>query len=100
VGLSENDTILLKKYFVNRPIRRAYLFGSYARNQAVKDSDVDIMVELDHSQPIGMKFFSYKSEIEEILKKRVDLVSADGISKYIQPLVDQDKILIYERTAD
>jgi predicted nucleotidyltransferase len=101
VGLSADDTILLKKYFVNRPIRRAYLFGSYARNTAIKSSsDIDIMVELDHTEPIGMKFFRYRLELEELLKKRVDLVSADGLSKHVQPFIDRDKVLIYERTAD
>jgi hypothetical protein len=29
----------------------------------------------------------------------VDLVTSDGISKYIKPLIDKDKILIYERPA-
>ena len=58
---------------------------------------IDILVELDHTIPIGMKFFSYKDELEQILKKTVDLVGYEGTSKYINPLIDRDKILIYER---
>ena len=80
------------------PCEKAYLFGSYSRNAASADSDVDILVELDHSSPIGMKFFAYQIELEELLKMKVDLVSSEGLSKYVKPLVDKDKKLIYERT--
>lgn len=101
VELSANEKKLLRRYFVNRPIRSAYIFGSYARKTAVrKRSDVDILVELDHSEPIGMKFFGYQLELEELLKKKVDLVSADGLSRHVRPFVDQDKVLIYEKGAD
>lgn len=99
--LSVKEKELLHQYFVSRPIRKAYVFGSYARKTAVRESsDIDILVELDYSQPIGMKFFGYQMELEELLKKKVDLVSAEGLSKHVKPFVDQDKVLIYEKGAD
>lgn len=98
MNLSSSESQLLKQYFASRPVKKAYLFGSYARNTAVKEtSDIDILVELDHSQPIGLKFFTYQYELEDLLKRKVDLVSTDGLSKYIRPYVDKDKILIYDR---
>jgi len=36
-------------------------------------------------------------ELEEILERKVDLVSSKGISKYIKPIVDTEKKLIYAR---
>ena len=36
-----------------------------------------------------------KFDLEELLRHKVDLVS-DGLSKYVKPYVDKDKILIYE----
>jgi predicted nucleotidyltransferase len=98
--LSADDKKLLQRYFVNRPVRRAYVFGSYSRKSAVGGSDVDILVELDHSEPIGMKFFGYQQELEALLRKKVDLVSADGLSHHVKPFVDKDKILIYEKGTD
>ncbi len=65
-----------------------------------KNSDLDILVELDHSRPIGMKFFGYQVELEDLLKLKIDLVSAEGLSKYVKSFVDRDKVLIYERTTD
>ena len=97
MNLSNNDKLLLQHFFSGKPVKKAYLFGSYARNEAGKDSDIDILVELDHSSPIGMKFFVYQAELQELLKTKVDLVSTEGLSKYVKPLIDKDKILIYER---
>ena len=97
MGLSNSNKLILQRYFAGKPIKKVYLFGSSARNEAGKNSDIDILVELDHSKPIGMKFFVYYQELEELLKVKVDLVSTEGLSKYIKPLIDKDKILIYER---
>ena len=97
VELSANDKALLQNYFVNRPVYKAYIFGSYARNSASYLSDIDILVELDHATPIGMNFFSYQTELEDLLKRKVDLVSAEGLSVHVRRFVDKDKVLIYER---
>lgn len=98
--LSIHDINLLRQYFADKPVKRAYLFGSYARNTAIKgSSDIDILLELDYSKPIGMKFFSFQGELEDLLQDKVDVVTSDGISKYVQPYIEKDKILIYEATA-
>ncbi len=95
--LSSQNINKIKQFFSGLPVKKAYLFGSYSRNEADENSDVDILVELDHSTPIGLKFFTYGDELENLLKKKVDLVSYEGISKYVKPFIDKDKILIYER---
>ncbi len=97
MNLSQADTLLVQQFFAAKPILKAYLFGSCARNEAVKGSDVDIMVELDYSKHIGMKFFSYHEELEELLHRKVDLITVDGLSKYVRPYVEKEKVLIYER---
>ena len=38
-----------------------------------------------------------KFELEELINKKEDLLSRGGISKYIKPFIDKDKILIYEK---
>lgn len=95
--LSAEEQLLLHQFFSGIPVKRAYLFGSMARGDGNCKSDIDIMVELDHSQPIGMKFFAYQSDLEDLLHKKVDLVTTDGLSHHIKPFIDKDKILIYER---
>lgn len=97
MNLSLVDQLLLKDFFSGVPVKKAYLFGSRARNEANESSDFDILVELDHSKPIGMKFFTYQSELALLLKKKVDLVSSDGLSPHISPIIEIEKVLIYER---
>jgi len=100
MNLTATNKLILQQFFAGKPVKKAYLFGSYARNEAEKDSDIDLLVELDHSQPIGMRFFAYQIELEKLLNLKVDLVSNDGLSKYIKPLIDKERILIYERDND
>lgn len=87
----------ISSYFETQPVLRAYLFGSYVRNEATDDSDVDILVDLDYSQPIGLEFIQMKIDLQELLSKRVDLVSSRGLSKYIKPYVESEKVMIYAR---
>lgn len=95
--LSKQKLNAIRAYFQDKPVLKAYLFGSYARGEADRKSDVDILVELDYSQRIGMAFFAWHMELEKLLKKKVDVVSSNGLSPYIKPYIESDKMLIYER---
>ena len=87
----------INTYFKTRPVLKAYLFGSYARNEADFQSDIDILVDLDYSQRIGLQFIQMKIDLEKLLNTRVDLVSSNGLSQYIRPIVENEKQLIYAR---
>jgi predicted nucleotidyltransferase len=95
--LANRDLQAIRTYFRDKPVIRAFLFGSYARNEALESSDIDILVELDYTKHIGLGFAGMKLELEEMLQRKIDLVSSRAISKYILPFVDRDKRLIYEK---
>ena len=97
MNLDNNRLEAIKAYFRTRPVLKAYLFGSYARGQADLQSDIDILVDLDYSQKIGLQFIQMKLDLENLLQSKVDLVSTNGLSKYIKPIVDNEKQLIYAR---
>lgn len=84
-------------FFANQPVLKAYIFGSYGRGEGTENSDIDVLVELDYSQPIGLEFIQMQLELQQLLGKKVDLVSARGLSKYIQPIIEKEKKLIYAR---
>src|SRR5436309_16103025 len=84
----------IKSYFRTRPVLKAYLFGSYLHGNADKESDIDILVDLDYSQKIGLEFVQMKIDLERLLADKVDLVSSNGLSKYIKQIVDREKQLI------
>ena len=87
----------IKNYLRTCPVLKAYLFGSYVRDEADDQSDIDILVDLDYSQRIGLQFFQMKIDLEKLLNAKVDLVSSNGLSQYVKPQVDHEKQLIYKR---
>ena len=95
--LDESKIEAIRAYFKAKPILKAYLFGSQARNQASPGSDIDILVELDYTQRIGLGFLRMQLDLEKLLAIKVDLVSSNSLSKYIKPQVDREKKLIYAR---
>ncbi len=97
MGTRNEAVSKISGYFKDKPVLKAYLFGSYSRDESDETSDIDILVELDYSRPIGLNFIGMKLDLEEILKRKVDLLSEKSISKYIRPNVEKDKVLIYEK---
>jgi hypothetical protein len=87
----------IRNYFMTRPVIKAYLFGSFVNGKADSESDIDILVDLDHSERIGLKFIQMQIELQEMLKTKVDLVSSKGLSEHIKPFVESEKQLIYAR---
>ncbi len=58
------------------------VFGSFARGEETPASDVDILVEF--SEPIGWEFVELKEYLENILGRRVDLVTKNALKKQLK----------------
>ena len=76
------------------------LFGSYLKGTQKESSDIDILVKLkprSERPPLGLlKWVALEEELSEKLNREVDLVSEDGLSPYIRPYVDREKVILYE----
>ena len=83
--LSGRDIQIVKDYFSGQPVVKAYLFGSYSRNEADANSDIDILVDLDYSKHIGLGFVTMQIELQQKLQKKIDLISSKAVSKHIKP---------------
>lgn len=95
--LSIYEIEYITAFLAKQPVLRAWVFGSYSRGEATPESDVDVLVELDYSQPVGLEFVQMQIDLQKLLNRPVDLVSARGLSKHIQPIIDREKQLIYAR---
>jgi len=66
-------------------VKKMAIFGSYARSEENKSSDIDILVEFE--EQVGLLFFHLEKYLEKILDLKVDLVTIDAIkpnrAKYI-----------------
>ncbi|HHV80362.1 MAG TPA: nucleotidyltransferase family protein [bacterium] len=65
---------ILKKY----KVKRAGIFGSMARNEETEKSDIDILVELPDEASL-LDLVGLKMELEEVLRKKVDVLTYDSI---------------------
>ena len=91
-----NQTIA--EYFKTQPVLKAWLFGSWSRDEQKPWSDVDILVQYDRSHPIGLlKIAGMKVDLEDLLKCEVDLVEEGTLRPWAEESVNRDKKLIYER---
>ena len=79
---------LMKKY----PIQSLALFGSYARNEATEESDIDVMVEFNGK--IGIGFVRMALDLEDIFKKKVDLVSINSFDERYMKEVKPDFVYV------
>ena len=80
-------------------VKSVAVFGSIVRGEDTLESDIDILVELkppSERPPIGLRWFGLEQELEQILERKVDLVSQAALSPYIQPYVEKEMILLYE----
>jgi len=79
---------VLKKY----NIKKAGIFGSFVRGEQRRNSDIDILVE--PPKGMGFGFVGIEIELANALKKKVDLVSYNGISPYLKDKILKSEIKI------
>ena len=89
----------IREYFKSQPVKKAWLFGSFSRNEETDTSDVDILVDYDESQEVIslFKMGGMLVDLSRIAGRKVDLIEVNGIMDFARASIDRDKILIYER---
>ena len=66
-------------------VKKIGLFGSFVRGQQSADSDVDLLVEFEPGQKTFDNFMKLAFFLEELLQRRVELVTTEALSPYIGP---------------
>jgi hypothetical protein len=61
------------------------LFGSYVRNEATPNSDIDILVDIQKHKKTFNNFLSLNYFLENLLGKKVELVTTQSLSPHIGP---------------
>jgi len=81
---------ILKKY----DAERISIFGSYARGEAGKKSDIDILVRFARPKSL-IQLVQIEDEITKAVKVPVDLVTEKSVSPYLSPSIRRDEVVIY-----
>lgn len=66
-------------------VKRIGLFGSYLRNEATPDSDIDLLVDIQQEKKTFSNFMKLNYFLEELLNNKVELVTLQSLSPYIGP---------------
>lgn len=75
-------------------VTKAGIFGSFARGEQKKNSDVDILVEIDDNKMGLLGFIRLKNLIERSIKRKIDLVEYECIRKELREDILKDEIPI------
>jgi uncharacterized protein len=95
----EQIKTIVQDYFKDKPVKSAFLFGSYAKGMAKETSDVDIILELDYSKKIGLDFVRWMYDLEQKFGRKADLVPEDSMYESIRVNAEQTKILLLRKQA-
>jgi predicted nucleotidyltransferase len=67
------------------------LYGSFARNRAAGDSDVDVLVRFD-APPDWRRYFGAQAYLEDLLGRPVDMATNQELRAEIRPYVERELI--------
>jgi len=73
---------------------RSSLFGSVVRGEATKDSDIDMLVELPKEKSL-LDLVRLEHKLEEVLGKKVDLVTYNSIHPLLKGYIYRDELRIF-----
>lgn len=89
-----NVFIVLKKHkneITSRyNVKRIGIFGSYAKGQQNKESDIDVLVEFE--KPTFDNFMELSFYLEDLFGRKVDLLTPKSLSPYMRPSIEKEVV--------
>jgi uncharacterized protein len=79
-----------------RGVRHAALFGSIARAEGKRTSDIDILVELDPQVPVGLfDYVGITQYLADLFPIRVDVANRSSLKSLVRPTIERDAIYAF-----
>ena len=90
----EQIRAVVTDYFRDNPVKKVWLFGSYARGEATEDSDVDLLLDIDDSKGVVGYFqlAGFLGDLQDRLNKKVDFAQERMLYPRVKVSVDKEKI--------
>lgn len=76
-------------------VEHLYVFGSVARNEAVSQSDVDLLAEFHPAMQVGFSFVSIKNHLEKVLGCSVDLLGTPVEKLRLKRTIEREAICAF-----
>lgn len=92
----------VKEYFRNQnKVKKAWLFGSFAREDHDIDSDVDILVHVPDKKSFSLfDIAEIKYQLEKLIPFKVDVVMQSAVNPEILKRITPEMVLIYEKSKN
>ena len=89
---------ILEKVLKNMPVYTVILFGSYAKNQAAKNSDLDLVIDTKETL-MGFKLYSLITQMEDAFNKPIDAFEKTEIieNSKIDEEIKKTGVIVYEK---
>jgi predicted nucleotidyltransferase len=79
-----------------RGVRHAALFGSIARGEGKRTSDIDVLIELDPHAPVGLfEYVGITQYLEDLFPVRVDVANRSSLKPLVRPTIERDAIYAF-----
>jgi len=75
-------------------VRRLWLFGSYVRGEAGKNSDLDVLVEFEPGKKTFDNYMELKFFLEEILGVEVDLITVEALKPRVKKYIWSEAVSV------
>jgi len=76
-------------------VKRIGISGLFVRGEEKEGSDVDVIVEFEEGNKNFDNFINLAFHLEDLLGRKVDLLTPEGISPHIKPYIERE--IVYER---
>ncbi len=95
--MATNKNIIYKQlqtYFADKPVKKVFVFGSFARNEETNSSDIDLIINPSH--PVGLfALGKYMADLEEITSRKIDIATLKSITPEFMALIQKDLKEVY-----
>ncbi len=79
-----------------RGVRHAALFGSLARGESKRTSDIDVLIELDPQAPIGLfEYVGITQYLADLFPVRIDVANRGSLKPLVRPSVERDALYAF-----
>ena len=88
----------IKNLCISNRVKSLFAFGAVTTEKFRKDSDIDMVVEIEDKDPFSYSehYFKLKFGLEKILERQIDLLEQKAINNpYLRQQIEDTKVLIY-----
>lgn len=90
--------VQIRKLCKANKVASLFAFGSITTDQFNSESDIDLIIDIDESDPLEYTdyYFAVKDELSNILKRPIDLLENKSLKNpFLREQIEQTKVLVY-----